>query len=290
MKGLGIHNIITLGILMESIELEIKSFLDSYIDKIVILKSLKEELLLTEIEQKVKRKENIKISIDSAKKRIQKINFLIKEFNEILSLLDLKNSLKELDETKICNIFENRLEKDFFEEDSIVLANEHLFLALSSEFKTVMDSIKELMDYFKRFQVFEGIENLEKLYYKQIKEAINIFSIGYGQTAVLCAGRILEGMINDYLKKLLEKKDISLENFNEFINNKYNNKLGFLKDKVFLSEEEFIKLKAFTFDRDKGGHPHLGDINQEKAKILISSAIWLIIDFQIKFKKLVKND
>lgn len=58
---------------------------------------------------------------------------------------------------------------------------------------------------------------------------------------------------------------------------------GFLKGK-FINEEEFFKLKSYAFDRDKGGHPNLGEIDNERARTLISQGIWLIIELQKKIE------
>ena len=50
-----------------------------------------------------------------------------------------------------------------------------------------------------------------------------------------------------------------------------------------------LYLNSFSFKRNKGGHPNLGDIDNDKARTLIEQGIWLVTDLQKKIKE-VKSE
>lgn len=86
-------------------------------------------------------------------------------------------------------------------------------------------------------------------------------------------GKVDKEKYEELIKGNKDKKDIEV---------KYSKKIDFLAGNNFLGEEEYHKLKAFSFDRNRGGHPDLGDIDKKRAKTYLSTGIWIIIDLQKK--------
>ena len=163
-----------------------------------------------------------------------------------------------------------------------MLADENLKLKVSQELKKISDSISDIEEHMKDFEKFEGLNDINKKYKKSIIEARNIYSFGYGETAILCMGRAIESIINDCLRYLCRNGEISRTELKEKLKIKYVDKIGFLLSKRVISEEVFLKLKAFAFDRNKGGHPDLGHVSLSRARTLIQQGIWIIIDLQKK--------
>lgn len=284
-KGVGIYTLVLLGISISSIEARLAYFFDTTLGKKFMLEDLKSKLSLG----KEKDKEIISKEMNNIKKRLTSINDRIININEnVLSPLNLEKKLSTLDINYLLKIIKERLSYVHKTDETINLIDKTFDLSLYKEIQKINSSLGELMNFLKEKEDFEGIKKIDENYRQDIRESTNIFSIGYGRTAVLCIGRTIEKIINNYLRKLLEKQKITQKEFDEFIGNKYNNKIGFLKSK-FIDEEEYSKLKAFSFDRDKGGHADLGEIDNERARTLIQQGIWLIVDLQNKIKE-VKSD
>jgi hypothetical protein len=285
-KGLGSHAFILLGFTLSSVQIKISNFLENNLEKNVMLHSLKEELL--EIDKDEKDSKRLILERSHVEERLISINEELKEINKsILTPLRIPFPFPLLKTKIISKMIIERFSHYQSNKDLIRLYNENLRLKIINQFKPLLDSLKKIIQHFSDKEKFEGIDETSKESKSYIREAINIYSIGYGKTAVLCLGRDIENEINNYLRGLKKRRKITPRQFKEFINNKYNNKLGFLKEK-FIDEEEFTKLKAFSFDRDKGGHPDLGEIDNNRARTLIQQGVWLIIDLQKKINKLNK--
>lgn len=290
-RGVSIHTSVLLGMVLSGIGLEIRDMLER-VNKFVMMRSLQECIIgeSKELRSKYLTTKKQKGFVNDLQKKICAINKNISEINtEILAELGIPKRIDKINEKYICSLMTKRIKNVTESDQSIKLSNENLKLKLSFECRKVSDSLKVLLDYFNSLENYDGIDQINKDYHKDIKEAINISSFGFGKTSVLCAGRTIEKVINNCLRKLNKNNKINKEEFDEFINNSYNNKIGFLKNR-FINEEEFSKLKSFSFDRDKGGHPELGNVDNERARTLISSAIWLVIDLQEKIKRLEDND
>jgi len=281
-NGGGAHFATGFGRSLSLLEKEIISLLENLTEKQIIFESIIEKIDLNFDKNQERKQEKKKIKMDIWEKQIDSINLGIKKISSIfLKTFDIKKEIVELDKNKILKLIQKRFERSLDSEGSIFLANENLRMALIIELKKSLDSLEKIHDYLEDKEYFEGFDKLSKNYKKYVLESIHIYSIGYGKTAVLCVGRTIEDLINKFLTKLFEKGKISNEDYEKIINSKYNDKIGFLKGK-FLTEEEFIDLNSFSFKRNKGGHPNLGDIDNNRARTFIQQGIWLIIDLQKK--------
>ncbi|MDP1729131.1 MAG: hypothetical protein Q8L27_02940 [archaeon] len=289
-KGFSSHTFILFGFALSSIQVRISNFLESNLEKHMMLHNLKEEIMGLSEQDTFKKNRDDRIKLNQERinieRQLSQVNKEIKDINKnVLKPMEVSYHLLLLEAKVISKLILARFSSYHSSKETIRLHNENLRLNILNEFKPLSDSIVKIIRQFKDRERFDGLDNLSKELRRNAKESINIFSIGYGKTGVLCIGRTIENEINNYLKILFKTKKITPEKFKEFKDNKYNNKIGFLKDR-FLNEEEFTKLKAFSFDRDKGGHPNLGEIDNSRAKTLIQQGIWLVIDLQKKISKL----
>lgn len=293
MDGFGSKFAIGLGTILSTIERDIVLLYESFLQIEVIRDSMLQniDLLagkdLIDEENKGSEKE---LKIKGLTDEIDKINLNIENLNnKLLESWKFEKRILTLDKSKIIHLYKERFDKKWSNHESLELANEKFQLKISFEINKPLNSIKEFLDQFEDLEKFSGYETLNMPYKKNVQEAIHINSIGYGKTAVLCVGRTIEKAINEYLKELIKREKITQKEFDEFINTKCNNKIGFLKSRGFVDEEEFTKLKAFSFDRDKGGHPDLGEIDNQRARTLVQQGIWLVIDLQKKIEKVEKE-
>jgi hypothetical protein len=294
--GMSFYTSVMLGVLISQIQMKISNFFENKIGKRMMLEDLKLNLLGTP--EKEKDEGEIINEIKSIKSALNSINKEIGEINkDILDLIQIPKKISLLNVEAICKIIQEKLLYSHKTKDTIKLVEENFKIKLSQELDKVPISIKQLFDFLSNREKFDEVKNTGESN-KSIREAINIYSSGYGKTAVLCMGRTIEKVVNNYLKCLLDNQKITSEKYDELIYGKksnkgedrfeprYQNKIGFLKGGNFLNDEEFLDLRQFACKRNKGGHPDLGEIDNQRAKILIQQGIFLIIDLQNRIKSL----
>lgn len=301
--GRGADLFVLLGATLESVNARVVNFLNNILSKRIMFESLVERvgsLGDTQHQGKIKKEKYARTGrdLEIMEKELTDINSMIEDINQkILPQMNTPNGVALVDIPLIKSLIESRLKNYPSDRESLALSNENLKMKIVSHFEQVNNSIHDVFNYFREKEMFEGLDNLNNVYRKGIFEAVHIYSIGYEKTAILCAGRTIEGAINDYLRELFKKKKISKEKYEELIEGrksdheerfgpKYQNKIGFLKGSQFLTEEEFADLLSFSFKRNRGGHPDLGEIDNKRARTLIQQGIWLSIDLQNRIKDL----
>lgn len=283
MEGFGAKFAVGLGMILSIIEKDIVLLHESFLQSEIMRDSMLQNIDLLagkDLVEEGEIKENF--SIKKLEDGINKINLNIEGLNKkLLEAWKFKKRILALDKSKILSSYKKRFDKKWSNQESLKLANENFRLEIISEISKSLNSIKEFSDQFENSERFSGYESLKMPHKKDVQEAVHINSIGYGKTAVLCVGRTIEDLINKYLLKLFEKGKISKGDYDNMVGSKYNSKIGFLKGK-FLTEEEFTDLNSFSFKRNKGGHPNLGDIDNDRARTFIEQGVWLIADLQKK--------
>jgi hypothetical protein len=293
-EGFGTNFIIGVGRVLSHIEKRIVLLFENISSKIIhqdrIIQTI-DILSKKSFSTNPKRDKNKKSPFfEEISKEIDEINKSIEYLNDTLLIPMNFGKIESLNKSQIIQILNKRIDKILNDFDALDLADENSRLLLSGEIKKPLTSIEEFFKQFEDYENFSGLKELERPYKKGILEGIHISSIRYGKTGVLCVGRTIEEIINEYFNQLLDKNKISKSDYDRKINEDYFIKICFLKGS-FLTEEEFTDLQSFSFKRNKGGHPNLGEISNERAKTLIQQGIWIIIDLQKKIKKLgEKND
>lgn len=266
------------------------SFWNDKFEKVLLINNIKENIWFEHIKDEKFRKSNFgssKLRIPDVIKAIKQINDIIIDFNDtILSVEGIQQKIKTIDIKYIGKILKERASISLKLNDpkAFRLADENLRLRISRELKKVSNSISDIEKYMEDSERFSGLEYIDKRYKKSVVEARNVYSFGYGETATLCMGRAIESVINDYLRYLYKNKKISQTELKDKLKIRYVDRISFLLSKKLISEEEFLKMKVFTFDRNKGGHPGLGHIDLDRAKTLIQQGIWIVTDLQKKIR------
>ena len=274
---------------ISSVNFRLDELFENKLEKRFMLEDLKSRVKLMGEPTEEKDNEKIIKDMKDIEKIILSFNEEIKDINEnILKKLNIPKKIVLLNVENVSEIIKDKLGYVHKDATTIDLVNQKFKLELSHEIKKVRYSLEGINTFFRSREKFDGTKQIDKIYFKDINEAINIYSIGYGKTAVLCVGRAIEALINKFLDKLFEKNIIQKQDYDKKVNSDYNEKIGFLKGK-FISEEEFSELNSFSFKRNKGGHPNLGEIDDERARTFIQQGIWLVIDLQKKIEE-TKSD
>lgn len=289
MDGFGSKFAVGLGSILSTIERDISLLYESFLQIEIISDSMIQNIDLLAgkglIDEKDDEKEK-ELKVKRFTTEIDKINSVIEDLNKkLLDAWKFEKRIVILNKSKLIDFYKERFDKKWSNQESLNLANEKFKLKMASEINKPLDSIREFLNQFGDLEKFSGYEKIDMPNKEDIQEAIHINSIGYGRTAVLCVGRTIEDLINRYFNKLFEKDKFSREDYEKRMSSNYISKIGFLNGK-FLMDEEFTKLKAFSFDRNKGGHPSLGNIDNQRARTLIEQGIWLVTDLQKKIKEI----
>ncbi len=289
MDGFGAKFSVGLGMILSTIEREIILLREGFLRMEIMRDSMNQNIDLLAGERFTTKKDGDSEEVLNTKEltdKIEEINLSIENLNEkLLEGWKLEKRVVPLNEPNIISLYKERFNKKWSSQESLNLANKNFQLGISFELNKSLNSIREFSEHFESLEYFPGYDGINMPHKKEIQEAIHINSIGYGRTAVLCVGRTIEDLVNKFLKRLYEENKISKEDYEKKIESKHIDKIGFLNGK-FLTDEEFTKLKAFSFDRNKGGHLNLGDISNERAKTFVQQGIWLVLDLQSKIKKI----
>jgi hypothetical protein len=297
---LSAYSAFSLGTIVSGIRSEITDLLNNHLNRFLLSNAISNKICSLSKELGKSGKEIRKDIglINVIGEKIGKINVLIIRCNRLLELHGYTFKISVLRKRNILSLLNRRVDQippKNYEE----CINENMILKMKVEIERSLNSIEGLEEHVKNKESFEGKDKLKMEYSKNMNEAINIFSIGYGKTAVLCVGRVIEGLVNKYIFRLFKTNKITKDKYAELVNGKkssdgmnhepkYHNKIGFLQGNRFLTEEEFVDLKAFSFKRNRGGHPDLGEIENERARTLIQQGIWIIVDLEKKLNKFWK--
>ena len=221
------------------------------------------------------------------KNKILEINKHVSLYNE--NMTKINPSLK-LDEIKYSTL--NKELSPYFERtEESNNTNEKLLPYLISSFDSyVSGKVSPLLNMLafnkditdlsiKSFELVDVNEQFRNRMY----EVIDLQLMGYKSTSLLVLGRIYEEIITKYLLKLNEESKIVIAN-EAIINMRFENKLGFLKSRGFISEKDWLIISKIKFDRKIGGH--FVDIESKaEAEMESEATIKLAIKLINKFDK-----
>jgi len=200
-------------------------------------------------EKKVKKTFFIRVS-----KVVKDLNSEIKIFNK-----QLKNNFKHLDAREIELIDLNEIEKIISEHKNVTsLGRDHTILKLNNCLIKTENSIKNLFHSFDNLHIPFGGKNktlkVDRPTFKIIKEAFDVYSLGYSETSVFLMGKGLEYTITKYLKRSIIQKKIPYT-YKEFLKWTFHRKIGILKEEKIISQNDYSKIMSIKWDRNISGHP-----------------------------------
>jgi hypothetical protein len=223
---------------------------------------------------------------DRNKEIIEKINGEIREFNSKLKdrygFLPTK-LIEEINLDKVKEIIYGHKGKDSASRENTILKLNNCLLDYEGAIKSFFDSFEIQLIPFsgRKFSEDIGKEN-----YWFVKEAFDIYSIGYFGTAVLVMGKCLEKNITDLLEKNVNKSRIkySLEEINKW---NFDTKINILKKERLVSDSDFSKIMSIKWDRNVAGHPSSME-EMEKLRRDSSGTITLCLNQIVELQKKMK--
>lgn len=214
--------------------------------------------------------------IDYLKPHIKELNDTIKIYNSTISKLNINLKLKPIKissiEREIPRFF--KINKKYSSETHEALLSHvtnEFTLYLSYKFKDILEVLSQTKDYIDlRIDSF-NIGGVSKKYQDNLREVVDLFFMGYKDTALLVLGRIFEEIITRYMIKLNKNKKIN-KNSKEILSMRFEDKLGLLKSKKMIGEKDWLIISKLKFDRNIGGHFVTSD-SIKKSKIARTEAI-----------------
>ncbi len=200
-------------------------------------------------EKKVKKK-----FYERSKERIDELNRLISVFNNLLN-----TKFKHLRAEMLVKVNLKSIKKIINEhKDNSHLGRRHTHLKLNNTLIPLLNSeenfLKSLDDLYLPFGGPNRKFKTPKKVRINIKEAFDVYSIGYLGTSVFIIGKTLEMVITDYLKELKKCKKINYT-MNEINSWNFDTKINILKKEKLLAPNQYSKMMSVKWDRNIFGHP-----------------------------------
>ncbi len=95
--------------------------------------------------------------------------------------------------------------------------------------------------------------NVPPAYLQQTNEVLDLFYLGYKSTSLLVLGKLFEGILTRYIIRLVQSNKINL-NMSALREMTFDNKLGLLFSKGFVTRKDYLILAKLIWDRNIGGH------------------------------------
>ena len=192
--------------------------------------------------------------INKLKDYFTKLNKHISYFNEIKNKRFIFLKSKDLSEVNF-NEFEKILKlpsKSSKEnKELILLKRENLFSGLKLSIENFFESFDNMLE------TFGGPKKqwcLHSETYSKFSELMEIYSLGFLEASVLLSGKMLEEVLNNYIKILVEKNLISF-NQEETEPWSFDKKINILYGQKKISETQRVKALSVKWDRNTCAHP-----------------------------------
>jgi len=187
-------------------------------------------------------------------KIVKDLNSEIKKFNKYLNKYFTYLNSRGIEQVDL-----NKIKEIISEHKEITsLAREHTILKLNNCLIKTNNSIENVFSSFHNLYFPFGGKNkkfeLDELLFKIIKEAFDIYSLGYFETSVFLIGKGLEYTITKFLKKCLGKKKIpyTLKDLKKWT---FHKKIDILNEEELISKSDYSKIMSVKWDRNISGHP-----------------------------------
>ncbi|MCK5624832.1 DUF4145 domain-containing protein [Candidatus Pacearchaeota archaeon] len=218
--------------------------------------------------------------IEEINKEINKFNLKLKEKYKFLPL----KSLEIINLEYIKKIIYEHQGKDSTSRKYTLLQLNNCLLDFENSIKNFLDSFEIQLIPFKGRDVTDFLNEENGI---MVKEAFDIYSIGYFGTAVFLMGKCLEKNITDFLKKNVNKNKIKYP-LNEIEKCTFHQKINILKNETFISESDYSKIMSIKWERNIAVHPSKKE-EIEKLMADSSGTITLCINQIINFQKKIEE-
>lgn len=162
--------------------------------------------------------------------------------------------------------------------------NNSVFLFIKHLTEPVMDDTKNIVSKISGLKTsfFENVV-VPKDYRKNVEEVIDLYIIGYRNTAMLVLGKIFESVLTRYLLILINNKIIKDKTKNDVMNMTFDNRLNYLSSKGYVLHKDWLVLSKLIWDRNIGGHSLKNNIETKETYSEAESTIKLALKLLSKY-------
>ena len=230
-------------------------------------------------DKKEERGENKKKLLESLKKYVSDLNHSIDLLNKILKIIKLNKRVEKIRFSEIKPIINQRFNEFYPKDKERQLADENLNFKILSIFQKTNKSLYEISKIYYSQEKIENFDKIPKKYEDDIKEAMDINSIGYPETAIFVIGRTAEKIVDVLIKKYVKLKKIKKIDVKK---TKFENKIGILKNNKIIDDKQWHGLNHLRIDRNITVHPCM---KPKTLKKTFKKNLLLTIDLIIELKK-----
>ena len=278
------HSVIKVGMAIQKTLSDIEH-LESEIAQWVMIHNLQEETLTPHSTRSSELAKGHSASlIKVIEPRIDHINKMIKGLNMIGTVFKNKHKVELIDKKELFKIIKERF-LFVADKDDVRVNNENFELKKSRILFKTRESISTYMQRMDIAERFDDLSRLEKKHANQIKNAIDITSMGIYDIGTFTAGRAVEDCINSYLRKLFQNKKMKRFSLTEV---KFVDKIGKLKGANIINEKLYHDLSSVRISRNDSGHPVKTRFTRTDAIEAINLSISLVNRLSAKSKKLTR--
>ncbi|MDP3026702.1 MAG: DUF4145 domain-containing protein [Nanoarchaeota archaeon] len=238
-------------------------------------------------ENETEEKERKDVFFNRNKELIENLNEEIKKFN-----LELEKKYSFLPTKPLEIISLEKIKEIIYEHRGIdPNSREYTILKLNNCLNGTENSIKNFFDSFEiQLMPFLGRKlpkDIGEENYKLVKEAFDIYSLGYFETSVFIMGKCLEKCVTEFIKKNIEKGKIK-NTLKELDKWNFDTKINILKKEKLISDTDYSKIMSIKWDRNTSGHPSKKD-EIEKLRRDSNGVIILCINKIVDFSKRLED-
>jgi len=222
--------------------------------------------------------------------QIKELNKHLKALNSLIREMGVQERISTIDSSKIeaetSEFFNLKLYDRFDDKVRMHLLNS-FGVYVRNKFRPVEEQLVKILkpewDKIKSFHV----DKIKKIYRKKALEVVDLHMLGYHSAALLVVARIFEEIFQKYFLLLssmgkieIVKQDIKIM--------KFENMLGYLKSKKYLSEKDWLLLSKLREDRNVGAHFSSKQAQDElvrEAESTIKLSLGLINKYAEKIEK-----
>lgn len=161
--------------------------------------------------------------------------------------------------------------------NSVFLFIKHLTEPVMEDTKNIISKISGLKTSF-----FENV-SVPECYKKNVEEVVDLYIIGYRNTAMLVLGKIFENVLTRYLLRLINNQTIKDKTKSDIMNMTFDNRLNCLSSKGYVLHKDWLVLSKLIWDRNIGGHSLKSNIETKEAYSEAESTIKLALKLLRKY-------
>lgn len=211
--------------------------------------------------------------IEEIEPKVKLINKLIGDLNRVATLLGSKQKIRRIEWDRIKKEINNRF--SFIAENGYTeISNENFNLKLQEILSLTQKSVEGYINAHEHAVLVPEISKIKtKKLAGGLKDALDIGSMGVHQIAIFTVGRVIEQLVNNYIRVLIKNKKLARMKLADV---KLDTKIGILKKHGLISDKMFHELTSIKISRNDTGHPLGGSYSRAQVIGSVNQAVLIV--------------